>query len=93
MNLKEEYTERIERLIREATGTGSQGEEFDKKCLTRIIKEDDEVMILHLHPEENGPVWKRAKIPKRRKSSVTEERSIPMLMPVPKEGNRPEGFW
>ena len=49
------------------------------------------MMILHLHPEENGPVWKRAKIPKRRKSSVTEDRSIPMLMPVPKEGSRPEG--
>ena len=38
MNLKEEYTERIERLITEATGTGSEGEEFDEKCLTRIIK-------------------------------------------------------
>ena len=88
MNLKEENTERIERLIREAGGTASEGEEYDERYLTRIIKEDDEVMILQLHPKEDGPVWKRTKVPQRGRSSVTEERYIPMLMPVPKDGSR-----
>ena len=58
MNLKEEYTEKIERLIRESRGTASEGEEYDERYLTRIIKEDDKVMILQLHPKEDGPIWK-----------------------------------
>ena len=91
MNLKEEYTYKMERLHREATGAASEDEEFDSRCLTRIVKEQDEVMVLQLHAKgPDGPVWKRAIIPSRRLYAI-QERSTPLLMAVPKEGNRPEG--
>ena len=86
MNLKEEYTDKMERLHREATGAASEDEEFDSRCLTRIVKEQDEVMVLQLHAQDpDGPVWKRARIPSRRSCSI-QERSTPLLMTVPKEG-------
>ena len=56
MYLKDEYAERIERLLKEATGRGPGYEKFDETCLTKITKEDDEVMILRLKQDENGPV-------------------------------------
>ena len=32
MNLKEEYTDKMERLLREATGAASEDEEFNSRC-------------------------------------------------------------
>ena len=91
MNLKEEYADKLETLIREATGEESQDEEFNSNCLTRIIKEQDEIMVLQLHAQDpDGPVWKRARIPSRRSCSI-QEKSTTLLMTVPKDGNRPEG--
>ena len=47
-------------------------------------------MVLQLHDQEQGNlVWKRAKIPNRRLCSM--EMSMPLLMTVPKDANKPEG--
>ena len=90
MDLEEEYADKLETLVREAKGEKSKDEEFDSNCLTRIIKEDGEIMVLQLHDQEQGNlVWKRTKIPNRRTCSL--EMSMPLLMTVPKDVNRPEG--
>ena len=92
MNLKDEYTGRVERLLKEATGRGPGYEEFDETCLTKIIKEDDEVMILQLRQDEDGPVWKQTQIPARRRSSLRTERTTPLLYPREESGQR-EDWW
>ena len=74
-----------------STGRGPGYEEFNETCLTKTIKEDDEVMILQLRQDEDGPVWKQTQIPARRRSSLWTEWTTPLLMPGPKGGARPEG--
>ena len=57
---------------------------FDESKLTKIVHEDNEVMILQLKQDTNGPLWRKTKSRSRRRSSR-------LVMPVPREGTRPEG--
>ena len=82
--LREEYAGKVDRLLNEATGKGAGSEVFDETRLTKIIQEDNEVMVLQLKQDENGPVWRQTQVPGKRRLSL-------LLMPVLRGGARPEG--
>ena len=90
MNMETDFADKLETLMQEARGEKSKDEEFDANQLTRIIREEGEIIVLQLRDKERGgPIWKRTKIPNRRPGST--EMSTPLLMTVPKDVNKPEG--
>ena len=66
----EEYAGRVDKLAKEATGKRVESKVFNKTQLTKIVHEDNEVMVLHLEQDRDGPVWKQTQWPSRRRSSV-----------------------
>ena len=46
MRLKAEYARRSARLVREATGLGAGAKELSYTKLTKILKQDDKVIVL-----------------------------------------------
>ena len=52
--------------------------------MTKIMHEDNKLMVLQLKDDSNGPVWRQAQWQSRRRSSQ-------LLMPIPRGGERPDG--
>ena len=57
---------------------------FDNIQITKIVHKDNEVMILQLKQDLNGPLWRQKQWPRRGRSSR-------MVRPATREGTRPKG--
>ena len=57
LNLREEYAGKVDHLLKEATGRDAETEVFNENQLTKIVHEDNEVMVLELKQDRNVPVW------------------------------------
>ena len=47
----------MDHLLKEATGRDAETEVFNENQLTKIVHEDNEVMVLELKQDRNVPVW------------------------------------
>ena len=57
LSLREEYAGKVDHLLKEATGRDAETEVFNENQLTKIVHEDNEVMVLELKQDRNVPVW------------------------------------
>ena len=69
MIVREEYTGKVERLLKEAMGWDSETETYNQTMVTKISWEDNEVMVLQLNNETLVPIWRQTQWPSKRKSS------------------------
>ena len=88
-NLTSIYDDKMETRMSEARGETSKDREFDPGLLTRVVKDEGEILLLQLRDHEQ--TWRSAKIPRRQLGAGGAERSTPLLMAVPEDISRPEG--
>ena len=70
LNIREETTTKVDRLMKEAMGWDTEIMTFNKTKITKVSWEDGEVMILQLNYERRGPVWRQTQGPDRRRTSI-----------------------
>ena len=74
----------MDRLLKEARGRDSTTKAFDETQVTKIVCEEDEVMVLKLKDKRLEQVWRLMQWPSKRRTSQ-------LVIPIRRGGARSEG--
>ena len=75
----------MDHLLKEARFRDSATKAFDKTQVTKIVCEEDKVMVLKLKDKRLGPVWRLTQWPSKRRTSQ-------LVIPIP-EGLGQKEHW